>query len=264
MPSRLVEVTDPETIERFARRDPALHLYEIGDLDPFFWPHTRWWGLSDAGGDLCALALLYAGGEPRTLLALARPDDAAAAELLVQLRPQLPDRLYAHLGPGLAARLAPRYAIEPHGRHLKMALTGGAGLDRVDTTGVERLSQEDLADLRALYQRAYPENWFDPRMLTTRQYFGVRERGELVCAAGVHVYSPRYAVAALGNVTTDPACRGRGLATRTTARLCQSLCDAGISTLGLNVLSQNAAAIRCYERLGFAIVGEYDEVMLSA
>jgi hypothetical protein len=24
------------------RKDPALHAYELGDLDDFFWPYTSW------------------------------------------------------------------------------------------------------------------------------------------------------------------------------------------------------------------------------
>ena len=40
----IVDLTDREVLRRFLRGDPALHLYELGDLDPAFWPACRWHG----------------------------------------------------------------------------------------------------------------------------------------------------------------------------------------------------------------------------
>ena len=257
----LVELRDAAVIEAFVRRDVALHLYELGDLDPFFWPRTRWWGL-ERDGELHAIALLYDCGDPPTLLALGRDDGGAARRLVGQL--QLPARVYAHLSPDLVDVLASRFAAEPHGRHLKMTLRDPTRVRDVDMTAVRPLGESDLPALQGLYARAYPGNWFDARMLATGRYFGIVERDAIVCVAGVHVYAPTLGVAALGNVTTDPPLRGRGLARMVTARLCSTLVDEGVGAIGLNVLADNAAAIRCYERLGFAIEAEYDEVMLVA
>lgn len=139
----------------------------------------------------------------------------------------------------------------------------------IDTpSAIERFARCDLAlhlyELVDLYARAYPGNWFDARMLATGQYFGIRRGTAIVAVAGIHVFAPGHGVAALGNVTTDPLERGRGLARRTVARLCRSLLDSGCTTIGLDVHADNAAAIHCYERLGFAIEAEYDEFMISA
>jgi predicted GNAT family acetyltransferase len=60
-------------------------------------------------------------------------------------------------------------------------------------------------------------------MLETGQYLGAFEGGAIVAVAGVHVYSERYGGAALGNVTTHPRHRGRGLGAAVTAALCKSL-----------------------------------------
>ena len=51
----VIDIEDPRRIERFARRDPALHLYKLGDLDPFFSPFTARYGLEGADGELRAL-----------------------------------------------------------------------------------------------------------------------------------------------------------------------------------------------------------------
>ncbi len=262
---RAIELSDRTRLRAYLRRAPALHLYELGDLDDFFWPHTRWYALE---GDraIHAVALLYAATELPVVLALGDP--APLGELLAELRDRLPARFYAHLSPGLLGALAPRYASEPHGDYLKMVLADRSRPDAAeaaDTGGAApsavRLGPADRAELERFYARAYPGNWFDPRMLETGQYFAIRD-GDLVAAGGVHVYSPAERVAALGNIAVAAEHRGRGLGTRVTARICRSLL-AEVDDVGLNVRADNRAAIACYKRLGFAPVAPYEEHMVS-
>ena len=140
-----------------------------------------------------------------------------------------------------------------------MVLSDPTRLDGVDTSRAVALGPSDREEIDALYAEAYPGNWFDARMLETGRYVGVREGGRLVSIAGIHVFSPAYRAAALGNVTTHPDHRGKGLAGCATAALCKVLrrdCD----VIGLNVLADNRAAIAVYERLGFTIAASYDEV----
>ena len=85
---------------------------------------------------------------------------------------------------------------------------------------VDLLGESDLLELDELYRAAYPGTWFTPRMLATGRYVGIRHDGRLACVAGVHVYSPTWGVAALGNVATLPELRGRGLARAACAALC--------------------------------------------
>jgi GNAT superfamily N-acetyltransferase len=266
---RAEHLIDRSEIEAFLRRDTLLHLYELGDLDDFFWPHTTWFGLragraSDmhAGGEIAAVALLYHATELPVLLGLSAPPLGALADLLAALRPHLPPRFYAHLSGDLAAIIAPAYRVEPHGGHLKMALADPARALEVDCSAAARLTPADGDAVLALYRASYPGNWFDPRMLETGQYFGIWEGSELVSVAGVHVYSPRYRAAALGNVTTRPDRRGRGLATAASARLIRSLL-ASADHIGLNVAAANASAIACYQRLGFVTIGDYEEALFT-
>jgi len=253
----VISLSDRDRIRAYFRRDPELHLYELGDLDDFFWPHTHWYGLEDRG-DLRAVALLYTANALPVVVAVG--DQPPLAELLDATRDQLPSRLYGHLTPGLYDALAPRYASEPHGDMLKLALADRARLAGVDTDSVLRLGAEDRAEMEQFFAHAYPGNWFDPRMLETGQYFGIRD-GALVAAGGVHVYSPAERVAALGNIAVAESHRGHGLATRLTARICRSLLET-VDHVGLNVRRDNRAAIACYERLGFATVGPFEERML--
>ncbi len=258
---RVVSLHNPMAIEDFLRRDAELHLYELGDLDPFFWPLTTWYGLED-GGALAAVLLLYHAFEVPTLMALGRPPADALRHLLRTAVRLLPPRLYAHLSPGGRDELAPAYEVRSHGRFLKMALHDPSRLAAVDTASVVALAAGDREELEAMYRASYPGNWFDPRMLETGRYYGVRQGGELVSVAGVHVYAPARRVAVLGNVATHPGYRARGYARAVTARLCRELL-AEADLVGLNVRADNAAAVACYERLGFEPVAEYEECSLS-
>jgi len=78
--------------------------------------------------------------------------------------------------------------------------------------------------------------------------------------AGIHVYSPKYKVAALGNICTHPDFRGKGWGRAVTAKLCKSLLQE-IEYIGLNVKANNKTAISLYEKLGFEIVSSYFEFM---
>ena len=142
-------------IEQYLRRDAALHLYELGDLDDFFWPYTSWFGLSDDGG-IKAVALLYAGTALPVLLALGPAESEHHAELLRSLLHLLPARFYCHLTPGLDAVLNTAYRLESHGRHLKMTLAGPNALPTIDILGAERLGTEDEAELTGFLRPVGP------------------------------------------------------------------------------------------------------------
>jgi predicted GNAT family acetyltransferase len=133
----------------------------------------------------------------------------------------------------------------------------------VDVSNVVPLDPGDRHELVAFYAHAYPGNWFDPRMLETGQYFAVRDGGTIAAAAGVHVYSRTERVAALGNIAVAQDKRGRGLGKSVTAAVCQSLVR-DVDHVGLNVRDTNPAAIACYARLGFEVIGPYEEHLLTA
>jgi ribosomal protein S18 acetylase RimI-like enzyme len=250
-------VHDRAELADLLRRDAALHTYELGDLDDFFWPYTTWYRHGDQ------VALFYHGGGTPTLIALAPPaatDDLAA--LVRGLVPLLPRRVYAHLSPGVVPALADHFQITAGGPHRKLALTDPARPAGADPAG-EVLTRADLPELSALYAAAYPGNWFDPRMVDTGQYVGVRRAGELLAVAGVHVWSATYRVAALGNVTTHPRARRQGLGRAAVAAVCRRLQDT-VDHVTLNVKADNLAALALYGGLGFTPIAEYEECGLTA
>ncbi|HSO27989.1 MAG TPA: GNAT family N-acetyltransferase, partial [Anaerolineales bacterium] len=201
--------------------------------------------------------MMYSGERPPVLLALAQPTDRLA-DLLTKLVPLLPPCFYAHLSAGLEHVFTAFYQAENHGLHHKMVLARPACLEVSNDYPVEQLTCADLDETLEFYNAAYPGHWFTARMLETGFYYGVRQGGRLVCVAGVHVFSPTFRAAALGNIAVLPEFRGRGLATAATAHLCHALLPV-VDAVGLNVKADNAPAVACYRRLGFEWVADYTE-----
>ncbi|MFJ9074642.1 GNAT family N-acetyltransferase [Streptomyces sp. NPDC102278] len=247
--------------DRF-RRDPAMHLMELGDLDDLLWPHTSWYTVSQDG----PVALVYSVGDIPTVLAFARPEeDARLEELTDALLPVLPRRFFGHLTGAAGKVLEAAYEVRPHGTLVRMALTDPDRAAR-HPEGPWRpapLDRSDLPELLALFEQAYPGNWFDHRMLDTGQYLGARQDGRLVAVAGVHVHSATYRVAAIGNVATHPEVRGQGAGGACVAALCRRL-GSTVDHVGLNVRADNATAVGLYRRLGFSEVTEFAEATFTA
>lgn len=246
---QIISLHDKNAIEAFVRRNPFLHLLELGDLDDFFWPFTVWYGWQ-VGDVVQQIALVYTAMSTPVLLAYGEPPRDQVYPFMEALLPLLPRRLYAHLDPRTLDLFEEFYDIEERGQFLKMGLTNPERVRTVDSRYVETLTEADEDALLALYA-GYPENQFNARNLQTGHYFGVRESGLLVSAGGVHVYSPAYHAAVIGNMMTHPARRGRGIGTQVCAKLCQTLLAEGVTHIGLNVEAENAPAIGIYEKLGF-------------
>jgi RimJ/RimL family protein N-acetyltransferase len=248
---------DKREIEAFLRRDTFLHLYGLGDLDDDQWPHTTWYAAKQAGR-IAAVVLVYTRYQPPTVLALGKDDGPALPELLDSVLPLLPERLYAHLSPGLPDLLEPHYHLTLHGEHLKLGLLHPDRLDAIDTSQAAPLSPADADHAAKLYQDSYAGHWFHPSTLGAMPYFGIHGPEGLLSIAGCHTYSENYGVSALGNIATHPAHRNRGLGKAVTAALCRWL-SPRIQHIGLNVKADNAPAIACYRGLGFEPVATYYE-----
>jgi GNAT superfamily N-acetyltransferase len=245
----LVLLTDRSTIEAFLRRDTARHLFELGDLDERYWPHTKWYRWQ-AGDRLSQIALLYTRPSRPVLLFYGDPPLEEARDFATALLPHLPTRMYAHLGLEVVSEFERRFGVERRGLCQQMQLIHP---ERLPIAGddVAVLTPEDAQELAGFYERHYPDTAFDPGMLSTRQFRAVRREGTIVSVAGLHIYSDAYHVAALGNVATAASVRRLGLGRRVSAALCRSLVDSGIETIGLDVMVDNSPAIAMWESLGF-------------
>jgi RimJ/RimL family protein N-acetyltransferase len=239
-------------------QDRAVHPYGIADLVQL-WDRSRWWRADDA-----VVGLLDLPGSPVPVVyAIAARAPARTLQVLAELVADraLPDR-FVITGPrGLTAHLAPMLRARWSQAYVKQALTSPEVLPAPDPQ-VRVLTVADLPALQALHASdAAAGTFFHADLLGTGAYLGLEVEGVLVSSAGVHVMEPSVAVAALGNVVTLPSARGRGHARRVVATLCHRL-DPRATTIGLNVATDNHAARRLYQRLGFTEVLAYEEAEL--
>lgn len=261
------ETRDRAAIERFLRHHTAVHIYALADLDDFFWPDTTWYAAS-VEGEMRALCLVLATLDPPIVYAL----DASGAEplrdLLRHLSPGLPDRFFLNLSLPLEDLFRGRGEFRTHGVHHKMLLEDRSPIEKLSGSGVEPLAMRDLPELQRFFREAAyapgerEARFFEPYMLETGPYFGVREAGELISVGGVHVHSLQQRVAAVGNLATRPDRRRRGWGRAIAAAVCRELAGS-VDQIGLNVEASNLGAIRCYEALGFRPVCSYLEATLS-
>lgn len=239
-----LETSDREVLEAFLRRTPIWSGYALGDLDEPHFERSRWFLEGEA------LALRYALGETVTLMTFG---DAREVAALVPRVP-LPAHFEAHLPAEHAAalrELRPGFDLSALVPYLRYGLQ--APDLRVPPAPPQvraaALRGQDLDAARALYAH-YPNNWFSPARVEEGCYLGLWRDGELVAAAGTHVASRAYRVAALGDVVVATKERGQGLGSHVSALLCQRLLGFA-DWVVLNVAAENTAARRAYQRVGF-------------
>jgi ribosomal protein S18 acetylase RimI-like enzyme len=252
-------LTDKSILEHSFRKNPSLNIYQLGDLDDFFWKYTTWYG--DDAENPQNIILVYAGVTPPTMIALTE-DVPGMTILLKNVKQSLPEKFFCHLTPGLIGILDKENIIEDYGLHYKMTLKNLNPDIKIDEDKIRQLAINDIETIKHFYSFSYIGNWFDARMLETGMYYGYFENDELIGIAGIHIYSPEYKVAAIGNVTTHPAHRGKGIATQVTYKLCCELVKK-VEHIGLNVMPDNEAAIRSYKKIGFEVTAEYEEYFLG-
>jgi ribosomal protein S18 acetylase RimI-like enzyme len=253
----MVFTADKELLYRHFKKDPVLFGYHIGDLDDFYFSDCRWPVDFDDRGNINESILIYDGLAVPTVQAF---EIAGRLDrLLEELLPVLPDRFYCHFQKKYHPIFLRRFTEKSLGTHHKMKLVSPADHRlRVSCDRILRLDLSHGEKLMDLYDRSYPANYFDVRLLRTGKYFGYFDNSRIVAASGIHVYSEKYNIAVLGNIVTDQDYRSRGLATAVTCRLVDELLSEG-RLVTLNVGAANRPAIECYRKLGFEKVHEYEE-----
>jgi len=232
--------------------DRAWCLYALGDLAPEELNHCEWRFTSD---DPPAVTLFYRPFDPPVFFAIgsalgvARLLDGAA----------LPPSLYLHIRPEILNLVSERYQRVTTKMMQRMILREPA---LADFTGVETIAADDLKELVELYDSRDGQEkegtFFSPVQVVNGVYFGIRNHGRLVAAAGTHLINRSESVAAIGNVFCLPGYRGKGLGVRVTSAVVNALIKEGIRTIGLNVAPESPAT-RLYQRLGFRKACSYVE-----
>ncbi|ULR54857.1 GNAT family N-acetyltransferase [Streptomyces deccanensis] len=187
------------------------------------------------GSAACYPADVYA------FAALADPEDPAAWA-----------DLHTLVGAGAVVRVKPVDRV-PDGWEV---LGGGQGVQLVDT-GVQAepapeavpLGLDDVPEILDLVALTRPGP-FLKRTIELGTYLGIRDGGRLIAMAGERIHPPGWTE--ISAVCTDPAYRGRGLATRLVRAVAAGIRERG-DTPFLHASVDNLPAIRLYESLGFTL-----------
>lgn len=249
----LIKLTDPTRLRSFLNTDRAWADYALGDLEPGLFQQTEWFGVVDDGvandgadeqGTLSALAMVYRGLQPPICFLMG---DERGVDLILDQAVRLPEI-------GLSVRDEHLPVLEQYYQVAAATPMWKMALDARDFRSVAGAAIEitlaDVSDLLALYAFGGGDA-FSPEEIERGVFCAIRQSDKIVAVAGTHVVSDNGRIAALGNVMTHPDWRGRGLASIATSAVVARLINRGVSTIGLSVSRENAAAIRVYEKLGF-------------
>ena len=118
-----------------------------------------------------------------------------------------------------------------------------------DHHDVVELGPADVPDMLDLAGRTGPGPFW-ARTVEMGTYLGVRDGGRLVAMAGERLRPPGWTE--ISAVCTDPAARGRGLASRLVREATARIVERGERPF-LHVAADHTAAVALYERLGFRV-----------
>jgi len=241
---------DRAVLRRFLERDRLRAAYALCDLDQREFPKTKW-GIATRRGETVAVVLEYMGLTPQPMLVMGETD--GIVEILRQvIRPRL---VYLAADVAHLPAVELLYRIEPGPPMIRMVVDRQTF--RPHSGVALRLLPVEIGDLNRLYGYGFTA-WLPGEAIANGVYYGIREGGRLVAAAGTHVISAEVGLAAVGNVMTHPDYRGRGYARLTTSAVTQELlrtCDEVV----LNVRSDNPPAIAAYRALGYREHATFEE-----
>jgi GNAT superfamily N-acetyltransferase len=240
-----------EEARAFLEHDRLLSAYALADIDEPELEGSRWW-VARRDGEIRALALVVEGLPFRPCFAIGATEPLAAIFREAIREP----RILVAVPPHGRAAVETTYRFERADLMKRMAVHVRSFRPRV-TQRVTRLGPEDLEAIIDLYGHA-SRTYFTPERLRREIYVGVYQGRSLVSAAGTHVRSATSSIAAVGNVLTRLAYRGRGMATSVTSAVTETALERHRDVV-LNVREDNAPAIAVYERLGYVTHGPFIE-----
>ncbi len=237
------ELTDKTEILAFLVSDRLYAAYAIGDLEPELFAQTEWVGAKKAG-HLSAITLCFQGLQPPALFLIGANEGLS----VIFESGNRPEIVYFLCRPEHYLTTKKYYTWKKTLPMWRMVT------DRVRYQAVEgdcvRLNTTHINQLVNLYGDEGADA-FNPTQVPGGVFYGIFENNKLISAAGTHLVSPTYNLAAVGNIYTHPDFRGNGYGTQTTSAVVSELIRQGIEDIVLNVEQDNLLANRLYERLGF-------------
>lgn len=275
MPARILTAADAPLVRGLLAADPVAGVFvgsrvDVGVLNPsgpgtlWGWPADHPAALLHSGANLAPLArdltpipaFVEAAGRRRTCQSIVGPSWLALPlwEALVQRwgHPYGEVREVRRRQPVMSLAAPPLIAADARVRPIVQA-----DFDSYLTASIamytEEVGNDPLAAGGGAGYRSYCR-W----LVDSGRAFGIVEDGRVIFKADVGAASG--GVAQIQGVWLDPALRGRGLAAPAMAAVVEYVL-ADYATASLYVNDFNVRAIRCYQRVGFATVGEFATVL---
>jgi len=243
MPWDVKRLTDKDQILAYLETDRLYAAYAVGDLEPALFKQATWFG-AEKNGRLCALAMHFRGVKMPVLFLMGDKEGLTA----VLEKGLSPESVYINCRAEHLTITGNIYLWDGPIAMWRMTLDK----KRFHPTwnNCIRLTPEHADQLAEFYEQGGMTG-FNRQQLVPGIFYGALHHGRLAAAAGTHLISTAYNIAAVGNVFTLPEHRGRGYGTTVTRAVLNDLIKLGIRDIVLNVGQVNKAAIHIYEKSGF-------------
>ena len=237
------ESRDWRELERWLSDDRPLAAYALGHLEWGLFETASFWTAEGPDGPA---VVMHAGALGATTVAIGSPAGVAA---IVSLHPG-PRRSYlSTASPEQLPALREAYHVRDPLSMMRMDVSH-ATFRRV-TGDVHRLRGRDASRINALYATEGGPSHYTSDTIERAVYYGMFDGNRLVSVAGTHIVAPNQGIAIVGNVFTDAAYRGLGLATRVTSAVTHELLERGCAQVALTVDPTNTPALEAYTHLGY-------------
>jgi len=237
------QLTDKDQILSYLETDRLFAAYAVGDLEPELFQQGTWFG-AEKNGRLCALVMHFRGVKMPVLFLMGDTDGVRA----VLENGMSPESVYINCRAEHLTITRDIYMWDEPIAMWRMVLNKER-FQPVKNNCV-RLTPDHADQLMELYEHGGMAG-FNERQLDRGIFYGIFHNGRMAAAAGTHLISTAYNIAALGNVFTHQDHRGCGYGTATVNAVLTDLTELGIRDIVLNVGQVNGAAIHIYEKSGF-------------
>ncbi|MSQ30868.1 MAG: GNAT family N-acetyltransferase [Dehalococcoidia bacterium] len=237
------ESRDWREIERHLADDRPFAAYALGHLEWGLFEWARFWIAEGPDGVAVVMHALALGA---TTVTVGAP---SGVEAIASLH-HGPRRSYlSTTAPEHIPALRRAYHVTDTLSMVRMSVTPASF--RAVHGEVRRMRGRDAWKVNALYGSEGGPTHYSPESIERAIYYGIFDGDRLASVAGTHIVAPNQGIAIVGNVFTDAAYRGQGLATRVTSAVTEELIERGCAEVALTVDPVNTPALAAYSRLGY-------------
>ena len=258
-------IHDKNEIENFLKdKNKANYMFHLNDIEDDFWGYSQFYGIYDDNILKSTAILSIKYGTPILLASSYVKEDKYQDALLKEIDKFLPRELYCHLNMGAYKYLNTNRNVVAKEEFYNMKLNKEKFDDfcsdfHSDIEAV-KINPSEKENLIHFFENNYPDYMLEEIFLNQELFYGIRKNGEIVSVCGV--FSDSKDVIQIGNVVTNIDYRRKGFAERCIYEVIKNCMDMN-KEIVLNVLKSNTKAYNLYNKMGFEVIGEFEEVVFE-